>query len=387
MPFGIPMVWREQADHTTDCYFFLTDIKGFSRKNKSKIKYPDCRSAMKPVPHSSEVPIPSPPPTGALDEDALSSQSQSSSEASESEMCIDEIEPHDPILINQHLLNNLLRDLVLPKNKAELLGSRLKQWNLLKTGTKITFPRQRQDELSLFFTNKNTLCFCNNVSALMESLGYQHVSDQWRLFIDASKTSLKAVLLYNGNTKPSLPLAYAVNMKESYESMKILLEAIEYSKYSWKVCGDLKVISLLLGLQLAYTKHMCFLCLWDSRDDSNHYSRTIWPPRKELAVGRYNVKHTPLIDPQKVYLPPLHIKLGLMKNFVKAMDQHGKGFQYLLEKFGFRKSNAKLKAGVFVGPDIRNLIKDENFDQCLNSLELCAWKSFKQVEHNFLGYK
>ena len=109
--------------------------------------------------------------------------------------------------------------------------------------------------------------------------------------------------------------------------MKILLEAIEYSKYSWKVCGDLKVISLLLGLQLGYTKHMCFLCLWDSRDDSNHYSRTIWPPRKELAVGRYNVKHTPLIDPQKVYLPPLHIKLGLMKNFVKAMDQHGKGFQ------------------------------------------------------------
>ena len=65
---------------------------------------------MKPVPHSSEVPIPSPPPTGALDEDASSSQSQSSSEASESEMCIDEIEPHDLILINQHMLNDLVRD-------------------------------------------------------------------------------------------------------------------------------------------------------------------------------------------------------------------------------------------------------------------------------------
>ena len=97
---------------------------------------------MKPVPHSSEVLILSPPPTGALDEDASSSQSQSSSEACESEMCIDEIEPHDPILINQHMLNDLLRDLVLPKNKAELLTSQLKQWNLLETGTKITFPRQ-----------------------------------------------------------------------------------------------------------------------------------------------------------------------------------------------------------------------------------------------------
>ena len=59
----------------------------------------------------------------------------------------------------------------------------------------------------------------------------------------------------------------------------------------------------------------------------------------------------------------------------------------MLEKFGSRKSDAKLKAGVFVGPDIRNLMNDENFDQRLNSLELCAWKSFKQVVHNFLGCK
>ena len=107
----------------------------------------------------------------------------------------------------------------------------------------------------------------------MQSLGYQHVSSEWRLFIDASKTSLKAVLLHNGNTKPSVGLAYAVNMKESYESIKTLLEAIEYSKYSWNICGNLKVISLLLCIQLDYyTKHMCFLCLWDSRDDSNHYA-------------------------------------------------------------------------------------------------------------------
>ena len=46
MPFGVPMIWREQADHFTDCYFCLTNIKEFSQKNKSKIKYPDCRSAM-----------------------------------------------------------------------------------------------------------------------------------------------------------------------------------------------------------------------------------------------------------------------------------------------------------------------------------------------------
>ena len=146
------------------------------------------------------------------------------------------------------MLNDLVRDLVLPKNKAELLSSRLKQWNFLETGTKITFPPQRQDELSSFFTYKNTLCFCSNVSALMESLGYQHVSDQWRLFIDASKTSLKAVLLYNGNTKPSLPLAYAVNMKESYES--IFLESL------WRFEGDFLTARLAAWLHQTYVFFM-----------------------------------------------------------------------------------------------------------------------------------
>ena len=40
--------------------------------------------------------------------------------------------------------------------------------------------------------------------------------------------------------------------------MKILLDILEYPEYNWKICGDLKVLSLLLKLQLGYTKHMCF---------------------------------------------------------------------------------------------------------------------------------
>ncbi|GBL76077.1 hypothetical protein AVEN_234381-1 [Araneus ventricosus] len=41
----------------------------------------------------------------------------------------------------------------------------------------------------------------------------------------------------------------------------------------------------------------------------------------------------PLSASEKILLPPLHIKLGLMKNFVKAMDCGGSGFQYLRLKF------------------------------------------------------
>lgn len=100
-------------------------------------------------------------------------------------------------------------------------------------------------------------------------------------------------------------------MKESYESMRLILNKIGYDKYKWKLCGDLKVIALLLGLQKGYTKY-CFLCLWDSRAKVDHYEKKIWPKRGEFVPGEVNIQYDPLVDPQLVILPPLHIKLGLM---------------------------------------------------------------------------
>ena len=43
-------------------------------------------------------------------------------------------------------------------------------------------------------------------------------------------------------------------MKESYESMKLLLGKFKYDEFKRKLCGDLKVVTLLLELQLDYTK-------------------------------------------------------------------------------------------------------------------------------------
>ena len=85
------------------------------------------------------------------------------------------------------------------------------------------------------------------------------------------------------------------------------------------------------------------------------------------------------------FLPPLHIKLGLMKNFVKAMNKDGKGFRYITAQFGPQKSEAKLKAGIFVGPEIRKLMLDDGFQMHLSAVELAAWESFKSVTKNFLG--
>jgi len=45
----------------------------------------------------------------------------------------------------------------------------------------------------------------------------------------------------------------------------LILNKIKYSDHAWTICGDLKVISMLLG-QGENTKYLCFLCEWDSRD-------------------------------------------------------------------------------------------------------------------------
>ncbi|GFW51248.1 uncharacterized protein TNCV_3595301 [Trichonephila clavipes] len=76
-----------------------------------------------------------------------------------------------------------------------------------------------------------------------------------------------------------------------------------------------------------------------------------------LIPGIKNVERQSLVDPKKILFPLLHIKLGLMKQFVKALDKEGKCFKYLCEQFP-GLSDAKLKEGIFVGPDIRKLLKD-----------------------------
>ena len=128
----------------------------------------------------------------------------------------------------------------------------------------------------------NTLCFCNNIDALMEALGVQHIPSECRLFIDSSKSSIKAVLLHNGNLLPSIPIAYSENLREPHESMVFLLEHITYDTYNWRICGDLKVIGLLLGMQPGYTKYCYFICEWDSRARLSHYIQKDWPLRDEL---------------------------------------------------------------------------------------------------------
>ncbi|KAJ4440809.1 hypothetical protein ANN_10655 [Periplaneta americana] len=199
-----------------------------------------------------------------------------------------------------------------------MLASRLKGWNLLQKNTKICNLCIVIAILNskTIFSEENDLVFCNDISSVMETFGIEHNPTEWRLFIDSSK--------------------------------------------------------------LGYTKYYCFVCPWDSRDRKNHYIRKEWLKRESFIPGQKNVKHDALCNPENVYLPPLHIKLKLMKNFVKAMGSTP-GFMNL-KQFKFRKiSDAKIKDGIFVGPQIRSLMHDEKFEELLSPLKKAAWQALEKV--------
>jgi hypothetical protein len=147
------------------------------------------------------------------------------------------------------------------------------------------------------------------------------------------------------------------------------------------ICGDLKVLCMLVGQQVGYTKYPCFMCEWDSRARSQNWEQKHWKPGISLEPGSKNILRKSLVDPKKILLPPLHIKLGITKKFVKALP---KKLEIFCKKFP-HLSEAKLGEGVFVGPDIRKLMFNKDFLLTMTQAKIEAWIAFKSVVTKFLG--
>lgn len=386
LKFQTPMIWREPKNHHDDCYFCVVDINGINSNNCNKWIYPDLPSAKRPTMLSNLAQDPVPPVL--LSEYAEASSEVETDDITDVDKSYDpDFIPNVPIteLFNQNELNDLVRDLYLTKEQSELLASRLKEKKMVAPDTKITIYRTREKDLLKHFSQQKDLVFCEDVKALMKDMGLQQYNaHDWRLFIDSSNRSLKCVLLHNGNSFGSIPVAYSRILKEAYENISSVIEKIKYHEHGWKICVDFKMVNFLLGQQSGFTKYPCFICLWDSRDREHHWDQKEWPLRKELIPGKQNVIHPPLVNKDRIILPPLHIKLGIMKQFVKALDNNGDCFEYITQKFP-GLSTEKLKAGVFNGPQIRLLVNDKNFVTSMNKKESKAWKSFVAVMKNFLG--
>ena len=93
------------------------------------------------------------------------------------------------------------------------------------------------------------LVYCTDPKGLVEKSGICYNHEDWRIFIDSSERSLKNVLLHNSNNYALIPVGYSVIMKESYENLVVLLDRINYKNHNWMICGDMKIVCMLLGQQ------------------------------------------------------------------------------------------------------------------------------------------
>ena len=122
------------------------------------------------------------------------------------------------------------------------------------------------------------------------------------------------------------------------------------------------------------------MCEWDNR--INHWIKRDRPLRESLTPGYKNILHPALVD--NVILPPLHIKLDLMKQCVKALNKEGACFKYIQEKFPYMNAEM-VKEGVFVGPQIRKFIKHAQFLSTMTNMGKKAWLFFAEAVSKFLG--
>ncbi|XP_063614988.1 voltage-gated potassium channel subunit beta-2-like [Penaeus indicus] len=107
-------------------------------------------------------------------------------------------------------LNDLVRDLGLSRNSAEVLASRLQEKALLDKMTKASYFRNRD------------------------------------------RSSLKCILLHNGNLYAAFPVGYSVCLREEYDDVKTAIGLLKHHEDNWTICVDPKMMNVLLSQQRIY---------------------------------------------------------------------------------------------------------------------------------------
>ncbi len=172
------MIWREPRGYHADCYFCNTITTGFSVKNKHKIIYPNLDSARRPIPHLDTLSIPF-PPQDRLDSFADEMETEEGSVGGDQLQSIDHDytveEILEPKTFTQDELNDLVRDLALSKEKAEL-ASRLKEKHLLDKNVLICHYHSLNFQLATFFKVDGPLCYCHDIIGLLTNLSQIHIA-------------------------------------------------------------------------------------------------------------------------------------------------------------------------------------------------------------------
>ena len=129
------------------------------------------------MPHGDGLPVPEPPDNFVMysdDDDIVSSNSEEQQSSASTDADYLPSTDSSNRTITECELNDLIRDLELPKNKAELLASKLQQWNLLHHSVKVTTFRTRNQEYEQFFKTVGYFTYCKHIDGLMDAMHMRH---------------------------------------------------------------------------------------------------------------------------------------------------------------------------------------------------------------------
>ena len=198
----------------------MTNIVGFKNSNTQKIKYANvssvtkltlsCNEYVKHTKNFENIEVVEKNVVSALKEIAIETYSQEECTSDSSASNFDDNDEDEfiprgqqkkPEFYTEESLNDLIRDLGLPKDAAEHLASYLKKRNLVMKGTQS--------------------------------------------------------IVYRSDKFVSIPIAHSTILKDSYVNMEKVLSLNKYSGHNWMICGNLKIVTILLGQQSGFTKHPC----------------------------------------------------------------------------------------------------------------------------------
>jgi hypothetical protein len=131
---------------------------------------------IRPVPHTEHLPVPVPPQQyilDSVDEPTENREKTPQTPSTDFDFTAD-LQFNEFHRITREELNGLVRDLDLPKSNAELLGSRLQQWNLLKENVRISLYRKMHEVLVQFFKMERGLVACTDIDGLIQTLSINH---------------------------------------------------------------------------------------------------------------------------------------------------------------------------------------------------------------------
>lgn len=138
--------------------------------------------------------------------------------------------------------------------------SRLKKWNLLSDNWMSGLYRKCRVEFEIYYHVSCIQCFCKDVIGLIPTDGVKHNTAEYLLFIDSS-TSLEINI--------HLCLLHVPYRRK--KPIIMFLVKIFHEYFQFDICGDFTMLVFFHDLQGEYAKYSCFLFLWESRADDEHY--------------------------------------------------------------------------------------------------------------------